>query len=390
MKSNLTEESELCRLEIRASERASFTEYHLTVTIEGPADTAAAAAQAYRLVASTLLERKIQPLQEKVYGRIGVRDQVLALRDVAYRHHGLDRTMPATWLQGLPLQGCDFVGLQIWGVTCSKGESCVETVETPAHGRGRLWRADGFRMLHLAAVTGTNPDGRLAADHCAQAERVFTNIGLGLEAHGFRYPQVARTWIYNGRLLDWYDDLNRIRTAHFRRVGIGGPAGAPFPASTGIQCRSGEEECIVDVLAVEPGRPGAILVEPIRSSPRQDQSFNYGSAFSRGMTLTVEGKRTIHISGTASINPAGASTHLGDAECQSLETLMSIAAILEQQGGSLSSITSATLFCKNQEAFEAWCRVSRLLQIPFFPKVAVLADVCRDNLLVEMEAVAEI
>ncbi len=378
------------RLEVRASPRASFTEFHLTATIERPATAAAAAEELFARVAAVLAERGIQPIQEKVYGLTRVRDEVLAVRAAAYRKHRLDDTMPVTWLQGTPLQGCDFVGLQIWGVAPAGGEACVQTVQSPATGRGRLWRGNGFAMLHLAAVRGTNPDGRLAEGHCAQAERMFANIGLGLEAHGFRYPQVARTWIYNGRLLEWYDDLNRIRTAHFRKVGIGGEGGAPFPASTGIQCRSDNEECIVDVLAVAPGRPGAIAVEPVRCSPRQDQSFNYGSAFSRGMTLAIEGKRTIHISGTASINTAGASTHLGDAECQSLETMMSIAAILEQQGGTLADITSATLFCKTPEAWAAWCRVSRLLQIPFFPKVAVLADVCRDNLLVEMEAVAVI
>ena len=104
--------------------------------------------------------------------------------------------------------------------------------------------------------------------------------------------------------------------------------------------------------------------------------------------MEIEGKRTVHISGTASINAAGASTYVGDAEHQSLETLMSIAAILEEQGGGLHSITSATLFCKNREAWEAWERVTRLLQIPALPKVCVLADVCRGNLLVEMEAVA--
>jgi len=38
----------------------------------------------------------------------------------------------------------------------------------------------------------------------------------------------------------------------------------------------------------------------------------------------------------------------------------------------------------------AWTRVSRLLRIPAFPKVCVLADVCRHDLLVEMEAVATI
>ena len=390
MKDNLMEIADVCRIEVRTTERASFNEYHITATIEGPAPVGEAAAAVYERVAALLAEQRIQPIQEKVYGRTIVREQVFALRDAAYGRHRLDRTMPATWLQGMPLQGCDFVGLQIWGVTSTKDGTGVETVENPVTGRGRLWRGDGFQMLHLAAVTGTTPDGRLAADPLVQAEQVFTNIGLGLAAHGFSYPQVARTWIYNGRLLEWYDDLNRIRTTHFRKVGIGGPDGAPFPASTGIQCRSDKEECVVDVLAVAPGKTGRIAVEPVRGSPRQDQSFNYGSAFSRGMTLAIEGKRTIHISGTASINTAGDSTHIGDAEYPSLETMMSIAAILEQQGGNLRNITSATLFCKNQGAWEAWCRVSRLLQIPFFPKVAVLADVCRDNLLVEMEAVAVI
>jgi enamine deaminase RidA (YjgF/YER057c/UK114 family) len=108
------------------------------------------------------------------------------------------------------------------------------------------------------------------------------------------------------------------------------------------------------------------------------------------MAFEIEGRRTVHISGTASINPAGDSVHVGDAELQSVETLLCIAAILEEQGGELENITSATLFCKNRDAWEAWNRVSRMLQVPAIPKVCVIADVCRHNLLVEMEAVATI
>ncbi len=390
MNTTPTDTAGLSRLEVRATARTSFTEYHITATIEGPAFVGAAAEELFGQVAALLAERQIQPIQEKAYGLTRVRDEVLKFRDTAYQRHGLDRSMPVTWLQGTPLQGCDFVGLQIWGVVPVDGAPCVETVAPPGCGGGRLWRGRGFQMLHLAAVRGTTPAGPLAGGHVAQAEQMFTNIGLGLAAHGFQYTQVARTWIYMSRLLEWYDDLNRVRTAHFRRVGIGGEGGAPFPASTGIQCHSDTEECVVDVLAVAPSAPGGLTVAPVRCSPRQDQSFNYGSAFSRGMILDLEGKRTIHISGTASINTAGDSTHIGDAESQSLETMMSIAAILEQHGGSLRSITSATLFCKDRAAWEAWCRVTQLLQIPFFPKVAVLADVCRHNLLVEMEAVAVI
>jgi enamine deaminase RidA (YjgF/YER057c/UK114 family) len=146
----------------------------------------------------------------------------------------------------------------------------------------------------------------------------------------------------------------------------------------------------MDVLALDSEGPAYAAALPICRSPRQDASFNYGSAFSRGMTFEIEGRRTIHISGTASINPAGDSIHVGNAELQSVETLMCIAAILEEQGGSLDNITSATLFCKSRDAWEAWQRISRLLQIPAFPKICVLADVCRHDLLVEMEAVATI
>ncbi|MGA2018915.1 MAG: Rid family hydrolase [Opitutaceae bacterium] len=108
------------------------------------------------------------------------------------------------------------------------------------------------------------------------------------------------------------------------------------------------------------------------------------------MTLDIEGRRTVHISGTASIDAAGATTHLGDAEHQSLDTLMNVAAILNGQGGGLQHITSATLFCKDRESWEAWERVSKMLGVPAFPKVCVIADVCRRDLLVEMEAVAVI
>lgn len=389
MKSNTQETFGACRIEVRASERESFTEFHVTATVDGDMPVSLAADRLFADVAAVLAERHIQPIQEKLYGLSTVREEVMQRREAAYRAHGIDRSMPATWIQGTPLGGSRFVGLQIWGVVPRNGEPCVTTVENPVTGRGRLWRGVGFQMLHLPGVRGTAADGTLPAGHVAQATAMFANIGEGVQAHGFRYNQVVRTWIYVRRLLEWYNDLNRIRTAQYHQAGIGGPAGVPFPASTGIQCFSDDEECIVDVLALD-STGGHAVATPIRNSPRQDSSFNYGSAFSRGMTLDIEGKRTVHVSGTASINTAGLSTHIGDAECQSLETLMSIAAILEEQGGTLHNITSATLFCKTREAWEAWQRVSRLLQIPDFPKVCVIADVCRDNLLVEMEAVAVI
>ena len=379
-----------CRLEVRASERASFTEYHLTATVESARTTAEAADELFAQVAAVIAERGIQPIQEKLYGLSAVRDDVLKRREAAYRREELDLSVPVTWIEGAPLRGPGFVGLQIWGIVPRDGKVRVRTVENAATGRGRLLTGRGFRMLHLAAVRGVQPGGSLAEGAPAQADQMFTNVGLGLKAHGFEYRQVVRTWIYMARLLEWYGDFNRVRTAHYAPAGLGVEGGAAFPSSTGIQGRSDGEECLADVLALDSDGPQSAAALPIRRSSRQGQSFNYGSAFSRGMAIAIEGTRTVHVSGTASINPAGDSIHVGDAELQSLETLMCIAAILEEQGGNLANITSATLFCKDRSAWEAWNRVTQLLQIPAFPKVCMLADVCRSDLLVEMEAVAVI
>jgi enamine deaminase RidA (YjgF/YER057c/UK114 family) len=376
-----------CRLAVRETRRETFSEFHVTATV---ADSGASAGKMLGLVAAALADRGIQPIQEKIYGRAVAREDVLRRRDAAWHQRGLDVTAPVTWIEGRPLHDGDCAGMQVWGVRPHSGEACVRTVENPATGRGRIWTGRGFKMLHLAAVRGTLPDGRLPGGPAAQAAQMFTNVGLGLQAHGMEYPDVARTWIYVSRLLEWYGDLNRVRNAHYSRVGFGGPAGPAFPASTGIQGRMADEECMADILAVKNTGPSGMVTEPIRRSPRQDQSFNYGSAFSRGMTFRIEGRKTVHISGTASINTAGATTHVGDAEGQSLETLLNIAAILEAQGGSLRDITSSTLFCKDLAAWAAWQRVTRLLQLPALPQVRVLADVCRDDLLVEMEAVAVI
>jgi hypothetical protein len=131
MKSNTQETFGAGRIEVRASERESFTEYHITATIDGAMPVSLAADKLYQDVAAVLAKKHIQPIQEKVYGLASIREEVLKRREAAYRAHGIDRSMPATWLQGTPLGGCEFVGLQIWGVASRNGESCVTTVENP-------------------------------------------------------------------------------------------------------------------------------------------------------------------------------------------------------------------------------------------------------------------
>jgi enamine deaminase RidA (YjgF/YER057c/UK114 family) len=237
---------------------------------------------------------------------------------------------------------------------------------------GRLWHGPSFKVLHLASVHGRAGDSREA-----QARQMFATAARAAAASNLSYASTVRTWIYVRRLLEWYGVLNRVRTEIYRTYDF------TLPASTGIQGTGGPEECLMDALLAD-----GVPTTTIDRSSRQGPAFAYGSSFSRARALDYEGGRTVYVSGTASIDPGGKSIHQGDPAAQLLETLLDVGAVLAEAGMTLADIVQATLFCKDARTWAACRQVPALLGIPRLPTVCVIADVCREELLVEMEAVA--
>lgn len=143
----------------------------------------------------------------------------------------------------------------------------------------------------------------------------------------------------------------------------------------------------MDVLATD--GPGVISV-PVRKSNRQGSAADYGSSFSRAMSVQVGGLDMIFVSGTASIDPSGASVHIGDTKAQITETLNCISDLLDSRGATLKDICLATLFGKTQEILNDCRPILGAGKKYDFPVVPVVAYVCRDDLLVEIEALAVI
>ncbi len=71
-----------------------------------------------------------------------------------------------------------------------------------------------------------------------------------------------------------------------------------------------------------------------------------------------------------------------------MATLMAVGALLEEHGATLADIATSVLFCKTLEAADAWARVTSLMSVPDFPVIPVVGDVCRPELLLELEATA--
>lgn len=373
------------------AERSSFAEIHLADAYPEGADSRVARRSFDGLV-ERVAAQHVQLLHEKVYGTASDREELLALRNDAFRARGMEPPAAVTFLDGAPPAGAGLAGWQAWGIVPgSDGAMGVSDVAFPMSPPGRLWTWGDTRLLLQPAVRGIKAGGELAGGTGEQAAHMFRNANAGLVAHGFSYPDVARTWIYVARILDWYGELNGVRTEEYATFGVGpDTGGVPFPASTGIQGRAADEECLMDLLAVDPGTAANVAVRPITRSPRQDSAFCYGSSFSRGVVLESEGRKTFLISGTAAIDAEGRSVHTDSPEAQTVHTLLNIAALLEEQGGTLSDLVAATVFCKTADVYETFRETTRLLGLGFSPVVPVIADVCRSDLWIEIEAVAVI
>lgn len=371
-------------MRVHTCERRDLTECFITVTAAPDAPAAEAARLLFEEVARALAAHGVQTLQEKIYGVADARESALQARANAYRAAGLDPEVPPTWLHGVPAAGGALAGVQIWGFIARSSGARVETVRHRGTPSGRRLVAPGYSLLHLAGIEGTLPDEAPTAGVTAQARRMFERAAALLAENGLTFNDVARTWIYLARLLHWYGELNRVRTVFYAAHRAPGP----YPASTGIQGRTADEECVMDVLAATSDEGSGFSVTPLLSTSRQGPAFAYGSSFSRGISLALDGWRTVFVSGTASIGPDGKSRYIDEPDAQIVETLMNVAAVLEPLGGGLGHICSSTLFCKSPEFLPAYQQACRLLGVPDFPIIAVVADVCRPDLLVEMEAVA--
>jgi enamine deaminase RidA (YjgF/YER057c/UK114 family) len=156
-----------------------------------------------------------------------------------------------------------------------------------------------------------------------------------------------------------------------------------MPASTGIGARNRAGAALtVAAWAMQPLAPSASVKEI--GSPLQCPAPAYGSSFSRAMELVSGGCRRLFISGTASIWPDGRTAWVDDPAKQIELTMDVVTAILRSRSMSHRDVTRATAYFPSIEFkshFDAWCDQNEFRR----PVIALQADVCRDDLLFEIE-----
>jgi enamine deaminase RidA (YjgF/YER057c/UK114 family) len=220
---------------------------------------------------------------------------------------------------------------------------------------------------------------------------MFDRAELILRRNGASFKDVVRTWLYLSEILDWYPNFNRARSEKYGEFGImPGPGDARLllPASTGIGANTPSGAAAsMDLLAVVGSDD---VSSPIRklTNRKQLDAFRYGAAFSRGAVIKEDDATLIQVSGTAAIDEHGVSLYPGDIRAQINCTLDKIDSLLGQEGAGLTDICAATVFLKRPEHAQVFWKMAAERGLADFPAVCVVADVCREELLFEIDAEA--
>lgn len=331
-----------------------------------------------------------------------VRDpaDVPVARKLFEAYHG-DR-MPLTLFVAQP--PCDGRGLAIeaWAVG-------TRLAEVGFHGPDLVTvDYDGVRWIY-ASGGSLQQNGRRAYEQSAEA---FESLSQALTRAGATFEDVVRVWLYQGCITaleagtERYRELNRARTDFFahvafdhRPIAVGRNGDAVYPASTGIgmQCRGLATAC----LAMQTKRPDVALL-PLEN-PLQTASFDYppcysikSPKFSRAMAVRVGDHMTTWISGTASIVNSE-TVHTGDVEKQTEQTITNIERLIAAEnfsrlgwsgaGATLDDLAKVRVYVKHAEDYGK-CRAVCERRLGRIPAVYAQADVCRPDLLVEIEGVA--
>jgi enamine deaminase RidA (YjgF/YER057c/UK114 family) len=124
------------------------------------------------------------------------------------------------------------------------------------------------------------------------------------------------------------------------------------------------------------------------ASPLQCPAPAYGSSFSRAMEISTNGGRQLFISGTASIAPGGKTRWVGDVRKQVGLTMDVIEAILRSRRFLLEDLSRATAYFRRAADASVFAEWLAARQLSHLPVVSAECDVCRDDLLFELEAEA--
>jgi enamine deaminase RidA (YjgF/YER057c/UK114 family) len=279
--------------------------------------------------------------------------------------------VPLAWIENARTD--NLYGVHVWAV------SGVSAKPLSFNGR-RVGTVFDDGCVEYCRLTGLLPSDAKAA-RADQTGDILRQMDMLLHDADMAFSDVLRTWFYNDDILSWYGDFNKVRNQFFqeRKVYEG-----LLPASTGVAGRNLLGAALISgLIAIRTDSDEVTAFEV--PSPLQSPAPQYGSSFSRAVELELPDLRRIYVSGTASIDEHGKTIFIGDTAAQVRQTMEVVQAILRSREMDWGDVTRALVYFKRAEdapLFQKYCQEQG---VPAFPAIIVENDICRDELLFEIE-----
>lgn len=354
-------------IEVRCVDSAGASECYICAT---PTAAAEAPTRLFRLAMDAALAHGGRIAQERIFAP---REHLGAWQAARVQAYGPDAdNIPADWLvAGDPAAG----GVQLH---CIRGAGGWSALTSGARTVGWTFSHQNTRW---AFTTGLRAPS--AGDQPAQAHAAFETAASVLSQAGMGLKNLARTWIFMHRILDWYGTFNKVRNDLFLRAGMLAPGDASLvPASTGMGVSPTDGSAIsIECCAID-----GTAIQRLPAAGKQRCAYEYGSAFARASIIPTPAATTLFVSGTAAIDHDGKTLFVGDAPRQIDNTLGNVDAVLATARFDTKHTVQAIAYCKTPEVAEIFRRDFAPRQQ--WPWLIVIGDVCRDDLLFEAEVTA--
>ena len=355
-------------------ESTGATEIYISAAPSESASPAEHAEEIFSGISDILQSKKAHIFQERVFATQEVMEIICKARSEAYGKLD-DGVAPSLLVEQEGLLG-PIAGVQVHAIICENKPEVVNLNEIDC---GRILHMPGRAYLSLSSISGQQ--GKEITTH---AQEMLEKAEAALEQFGADFLSVPRTWMWLKDILSWYDEFNQVRNEFFTKRGlIGTGTRQSMPASTGIGLGPADGgDCSMDLMAVlEPTN----CTKYLQAGGKQQSALDYGSAFSRASKTDTPAGQTVYVSGTASIDEDGATTNIDDAEGQIKDTIENVRAVLSDMHCIDEDVVQVMAYCKTTEVERIFNSFRDTLPWPW---ITIICDICRDDLLFEIEATA--
>ena len=360
--------------EIRSVKSALVNEIYISATPGQAASLQDHTREIFSGIRDILRSKKAHILQERVFSTQAATETVRQGRSEAYGD--LDDGVAPSFLVAAEGSAGPIAGVQVHAIST---ENKPEVVSLDQTGCGRILRTPGCALLTLSGISAPQ-----ASTNTEQAQVMLEMGESVLKQFGADFLSVPRTWMWLKDILSWYNDFNKVRSDFFTERGlIGAGTRQSMPASTGIGLGPDNgAHCAMDLVAIlEP----ADSTQYLQVTGKQHCALNYGSAFSRASKATTPAGQTVYVSGTASIDTDGTTTNIDDAAGQINATIENVRAVLTEMQTDEKDLVQVIAYCKTTEVEQVFNSIKGNLDWPW---ITVICDICRPDLLFEIEAAA--